>query len=193
MLPRHYAIHYLCAHTYIIKNITMKQRIQNKILTRSSKTNVVLFVIQLSLLFDKTESGEPGEPGESGEPSDSTDSTDSTDSMHSDILARSAKINISAVGTTLPILARRAVIFSAKRGPTELAEPTEPTALLVSASMQFSLKFSINLQLGEIQKHKSCEARCAVPKGFELDPILSEAPLQPQGKPIPPIPCTATS
>ena len=121
MLPRHYATHYLCAHTYIIKNITMKQRKQNKILTRSSKTNVVLFVIQLSLLFDKTESGEPGE---SGEPSDSTDSTDS---MHSDILARSAKINISAVGTTLPILARRAVIFSAQRGPTELAEPTEPT------------------------------------------------------------------
>ncbi len=48
--------------------------------------------------------------------------------------------------------------------------------------MQFSLKFSINLQLGEIQKHKSCEARCAVPKGFELDPILSAAPIQPQGK-----------
>ena len=45
--------------------------------------------------------------------------TDSTDSMHSDILARSAKINISAVGTTLPILARWAVIFSAKRGPTQ--------------------------------------------------------------------------
>ena len=43
--------------------------------------------------------------------------TDSTDSMHSDILARSAKINISAVGTTLPILARRATIFSAQRGP----------------------------------------------------------------------------
>ena len=61
--------------------------------------------------------------------------------------------------------------------------------------MQFSIKFSINLQLGEIQKHKSCEARCAVPKGFELDPILSAAPLQPQGKlilvipPIPLIPC----
>ena len=48
--------------------------------------------------------------------------------------------------------------------------------------MQFSIKFSINLQLGEIQKHKSCEARCAVPKGFEFDPILSEAPIQPQGK-----------
>ena len=124
MLPRRPAIHYLCAHTYIIKNITMKQRIQNKNLARSGKTTVVMFVIQLFLLFDKTESGEPGEPGESG---DSTDSTDSTDSMHSDILARSAKINISAVGTTLPILARRAVIFSAKRGPTELAEPTEPS------------------------------------------------------------------
>ena len=85
MLPRRPATHYLCAHTYIIKNITMKQKKQNKILTRSSKTNVVLFVIQLSLLFDKTESGESGEPGElgepseSGEPSDSTDSTDSTD------------------------------------------------------------------------------------------------------------------
>ena len=97
---------------------TMKPRKQNKNLASSDKTTVVLFVIQLFLLFDKTESGEP---------SDSTDSTDSTDSMHSDILARSAKINISAVGTTLPILARRAVIFSAKRGPTELAEPTEPT------------------------------------------------------------------
>ena len=90
----------------------MKQRKHNKNLARSGKTTVVLFVIQLSLLFDKTESGEPGEPG------DSTDSTDSTDSMHSDILARSAKINISAVGTTLPILARRATIFSAQRGPT---------------------------------------------------------------------------
>ncbi len=44
------------------------------------------------------------------------------------------------------------------------------------------LNLSLNLQLGEIQKHKSCEARCAVPKGFELDPILSAAPLQPQGK-----------
>ena len=105
----------------------MKQRIQNKNLARSGKT-IVLFVLQLFLLFDKTESCEPGELGEP------SDSTDSTDSMHSDILARSAKINISAVGTTLPILARRAVIFSAKRGPTE---PSEPAALLVSASMQF--------------------------------------------------------
>jgi hypothetical protein len=50
----------------------MKQRKQIKILARSSKTNVVLFVIQLPLLFDKTESCEPGEP---------SDSTDSTDSM----------------------------------------------------------------------------------------------------------------
>ena len=83
----------------------MKQRIQNKNLARSGKTTVVMFVIQLFLLFDKTESGESGEPGEPGESGDSTDSTDSTDSMHSDILARSAKINISAVGTTLPILA----------------------------------------------------------------------------------------
>ena len=41
----------------------------------------------------------------------------------------------------------------------------------------FLIKFSFNLQLGEIQKHKSCEARCAVPKGFEIDTILSEAPV----------------
>ncbi len=61
----------------------MKQRKQNKNLASSDKTTVVLFVIQLSLLFDKTESGEPGEPSESGEPSDSTDSTDSTDSSDS--------------------------------------------------------------------------------------------------------------
>ena len=101
----------------------MKQRKQIKILARSVNATVVMFVIQLFLLFDKTES---------------------TDSMHSDILARSAKINISAVGTTLPILARRAVIFSARRGPTEPAEPaepteptepSEPTSLLVSMSM----------------------------------------------------------
>ena len=65
----------------------MKQRKQNKNLASSDKTTVVMFVLQLSLLFNKNESGEPGEPGES---SDSTDSTDSTDSMHSDILARSA-------------------------------------------------------------------------------------------------------
>ena len=55
----------------------MKQKKQNKNLARSGKTTVVMFVIQLSLLFDKTESGELGEPSESGEPSDSTDSTDS--------------------------------------------------------------------------------------------------------------------
>ena len=61
----------------------MKQRKQNKNLASSDKTTVVMFVIQLFLLFDKTESGEPGEPSESGEPSDSTDSTDSTDSMFS--------------------------------------------------------------------------------------------------------------
>ena len=81
MLPRNHTIPYLCAHTYIIKNITMKQRKQNKNLASSDKTTVVMFVIQLFLLFDKTEScelGEPGEPSESGEPSDSTDSTDSS-------------------------------------------------------------------------------------------------------------------
>ncbi len=98
-------------------------RSQNKILAGSSKTTVVLFVIQLSLLFDKTESGEPGELGEPSESGEPSDSTDSTDSMHSDILARSAKINICAVGTTLPILARRAVIFSAQRGPTDSVDP----------------------------------------------------------------------
>ena len=79
MLPLHPTIHYLCAPTYIIKNITMKQKKQNKNLASSDKTTVVMFVIQLFLLFDKTESGEPGElgePSESGEPSDSTDSTD---------------------------------------------------------------------------------------------------------------------
>ena len=50
---------------------TMKLRKHNKIFARSSKTIVVLFVLQLFLLFDKTE------PGESGEPGDSTDSSDS--------------------------------------------------------------------------------------------------------------------
>ena len=55
----------------------MKQRKQNKNLARSGKTTVVMFVIQLFLLFDKTESGEPTEPTE---PTDSTDSSDSTDS-----------------------------------------------------------------------------------------------------------------
>jgi hypothetical protein len=59
-------------------------RSQNKILAGSSKTTVVLFVIQLLLLFDKTESSESSESGESGESffrqftklavSDSTDS-----------------------------------------------------------------------------------------------------------------------
>ncbi len=59
-------------------------RSQNKIIAGSSKTTVVLFVIQLLLLFDKTESSESGESGESGESffrqftklavSDSTDS-----------------------------------------------------------------------------------------------------------------------
>ena len=78
--------------------------------------------------------------------------TDSTDSMHSDILARSAKINISAVGTTLPILARRAVILAARK-PNRPTEPTEPTMNQPnqphyrSASMQFS-KISFNLQWG---------------------------------------------
>ena len=42
-------------------------RSQNKIIAGSSKTTVVLFVIQLLLLFDKTESSESGESGESGE------------------------------------------------------------------------------------------------------------------------------
>jgi hypothetical protein len=54
----------------------MKQRKQ-KNLASSDKTTVVMFVLQLFLLFDKTESCEPGElgePSESGEPSDSTDS-----------------------------------------------------------------------------------------------------------------------
>ncbi len=63
----------------------MKQRKQ-KNLASSDKTTAVMVVIQLFLLFDKTESCEPGElgePSESGEPSDSTDSTDSTDSMFS--------------------------------------------------------------------------------------------------------------
>jgi len=55
----------------------MKLRKQIKILARSVNTTVVMFVIQLFLLFDKTESGEPSEPSEPGEPSDSTDSTDS--------------------------------------------------------------------------------------------------------------------
>ncbi len=40
-------------------------RSQNKILAGSSKTTVVLFVIQLLLLFDKTESNESSESGES--------------------------------------------------------------------------------------------------------------------------------
>ena len=54
----------------------MKQKKQ-KNLASSDKTTVVMFVIQLFLLFDKTESGEPGElgePSESGEPGDSSDS-----------------------------------------------------------------------------------------------------------------------
>ncbi len=49
----------------------MKQRIQNRIIARSVNAIVIMFVIQLFLLFDKTESGEPGElgePSESGEP-----------------------------------------------------------------------------------------------------------------------------
>ena len=70
MLPRRPATHYLCAHTYLIKNITMKLRKQIKILASSVNTTVVMFVIQLFLLFDKTESCEPGEPSESGEPSE---------------------------------------------------------------------------------------------------------------------------
>ena len=49
----------------------------------------------------------------------------------------------------------------------QLNQPNQPNQL----NPQFLIKFSLNLQLGEIQKHKSCEARCAVPKGFELDPI----------------------
>ena len=57
----------------------MKQRKQ-KNLASSDKTTVVLFVIKLFLLFDKTESGEPGDSTDS---TDSSDSTDSTDSMFS--------------------------------------------------------------------------------------------------------------
>ena len=107
---------------------------------------------------------EPTEPADSPDSSDSTDSTDSTDSMFSH--------KVAPIGVAKP----------RKRGVFNFQTVQKP------ASMQFSIKFSINLQLGEIQKHKSCEARCAVPKGFELDPILSAAPIQPQGKLIPPIP-----
>ncbi len=66
-------------------------RSQNKILAGSSKTTVVLFVIQLLLLFDKTESSESSESSESGESGESGESffrqftklavSDSTDSM----------------------------------------------------------------------------------------------------------------
>ena len=65
-------------------------RSQNKILAGSSKTTVVLFVIQL-LLFDKTESSESSESVESSESGESGESffrqftklavSDSTDSM----------------------------------------------------------------------------------------------------------------
>ncbi len=63
-------------------------RSQNKILAGSSKTTVVLFVIQLLLLFDKTESSESSESSESGESGESffrqftkLAVSDSTDSM----------------------------------------------------------------------------------------------------------------
>ena len=63
-------------------------RSQNKILAGSSKTTVVLFVIQLLLLFDKTESSETSESSESGETGESffrqftkLAVSDSTDSM----------------------------------------------------------------------------------------------------------------
>ena len=65
-------------------------RSQNKILAGSSKTTVVLFVIQLLLLFDKTESSESSESSESGESGESGEFfrqftklavSDSTDSM----------------------------------------------------------------------------------------------------------------
>ena len=59
----------------------MKQRKQKKILARRGKTTVVLFVIQLFLLFEKIESGESTESGESIESGESTESSDSTDSM----------------------------------------------------------------------------------------------------------------
>ena len=73
----------------------MKQRIQNRIIARSVNATVVMFVIQLFLLFDKNESGELGEPSESGEPSDSTDSTDSTDysmTIHDNLCENSESI-----------------------------------------------------------------------------------------------------
>ena len=63
-------------------------RSQNKILAGSSKTTVVLFVIQLFLLFEKLS-------------------------------------QVSQVIPLIPcaILARRAVIFSAQRGPTDSGDP----------------------------------------------------------------------
>ena len=74
-----------------VKNLHAQPK---KILAGSSKTTVVLFVIQLLLLFDKTESSESSESGESGESGESNESgesffrqfaklavSDSTDSM----------------------------------------------------------------------------------------------------------------
>ena len=147
MLPRRPTIHYLCAHTYIIKNITMKQRKQNKNLASSDKTTVVMFVIQLFLLFDKTESGEPGEPGELGEPSESGepgDSTDSSDSMFQN----------SCESQLFDTHRCRSNFHSARSG-------------------------------------KTIPRLCNFKSNFHS--ILSAAPIQPQSKLIPVIPCTATS
>ena len=137
MLPRHSATHYLCAHTYI-KNITMKLRKHNKIFARSSKTIVVLFVIQLFLLFDKTESGESGESGEPG------DSTDSSDSMFQN----------SCESQLFDTDRCRSNFHSARSG-------------------------------------KTIPRLCNFKSNFHS--ILSAAPIQPQSKLIPVIPCTATS
>ena len=81
----------------------MKQRKQNRIIARSVNATVVMFVIQLFLLFDKTESGEPSEPGE---PSDSSDSTDSNDSMFSR--------NVTPIGVAKP---RKRGVFYFRRKP----------------------------------------------------------------------------
>ena len=120
---------------------TMKLRKHNKIFARSSKTIVVLFVIKLFLLFDKTESGESGE---SGEPGDSTDSTDSTDSVFQN----------SCESQLFDTDRCRSNFHSARRG-------------------------------------KTIPRLCNFKSNFHS--ILSAAPIQPQSKLIPVIPCTATS
>ncbi len=111
---------------------TMKLRKHNKIFARSSKTIVVLFVLQLFLLFDKTE------PGESGEPGDSTDSMfqNSCESQLFDTDRCRSNFHSARSGKTIPRL-------------------------------------------------------CNFKSNFHS--ILSAAPIQPQSKLIPVIPCTATS